>query len=41
MTEANMKSATTAERCAFVLVAAGVAIVWSGVACLAVSFIWG
>ena len=36
-----MKSATTAERCAFALVAVGVAIVWSGVACLAASFIWG
>ena len=36
-----MTPGTTAERCAFVLVAAGVATVWSGVACLAASLIWG
>jgi hypothetical protein len=36
-----MKSATTAERWAFALVAAGIAVVWSGVACLAASLIWG
>jgi hypothetical protein len=41
MTGAKMTSGTRAERCAFVLVAVGVAVVWSGVACLAVSVIWG
>jgi len=41
MTEGNMTPRTAGERCAFALVAAGAAIVWSGVACLAASLIWG
>jgi hypothetical protein len=41
MLEGNMTPRTAGERCAFVLVAAGAAMVWSGVACLAASLIWG
>jgi hypothetical protein len=41
MLEGNMTPRTAGERCAFVLVAAGAAMVWSGAACLAGSLIWG